>query len=51
MSYHMTIEGFTFWKGVRAGFQDAQLHLAFLPLVGHWFIERRDIRRDEVDED
>ena len=40
MSYHMTIEGLTFGKGVRAGFQDARFHLSFLPLVGHWFAER-----------
>lgn len=47
MSYHMTIEGLTFIKGVRAGFQDARLHLTFLPLVGHWFIERPDEREDD----
>ena len=42
MSYHMTIEGETFVQGVKSGFRDAKLHLAFLPVVGHWFSERKD---------
>ncbi len=49
MSHHMTIEGLSFGKGVSAGFQDARLHLAFLPLVGHWFAGRQSKRGDDDD--
>lgn len=49
MSHHMTIEGLSFGKGVRAGYQDARLHLAFLPLVGHWFIDNQSKREDDDD--
>jgi len=51
MSLHMTIEGKTFGRGVREGLQDARLHLAFLPLVGHWFIPDEDKRDFEKDDD
>jgi hypothetical protein len=48
MSYHMTIEGEPFGKSVKAGLLDARLHLAFLPLVGHWFMAKPD-KRDNDD--
>ena len=52
MSYHMTIEGKPFWEGAKAGLLDARLHLAFLPLVGHWFMvspDKQDQDDDTVD--
>lgn len=39
MSYYMTVEELSFGKGVKSGLKDAQLYLAFLPLIGHWFIK------------
>jgi hypothetical protein len=50
MSYHMTIEGKSFGCGVMEGFREARLHLAFLPLVGHWFMPDEDNRDFEKDE-
>ena len=45
MSYRMTIEGQKFACGVRAGLLDLRFHLAFLPLVGHWFAPRPEDER------
>jgi hypothetical protein len=47
MSHYMTLEGLTFRKGVRAGFQDARLYLSFVPLVGCWFDDNRDPHDDD----
>jgi len=47
MSSHMTFGGLRFAKGVEAGFQDARLHLAFLPIVGRWFMESSDEPEDD----
>jgi hypothetical protein len=47
MSHHMTIEGVSFKEGVKAGLHDAQLHLAFLPLVGRWFVDSREKPHDD----
>jgi hypothetical protein len=51
MSHHMTIEGKTFVRGVKDGLLDARLHLAFLPLVGDWFMPEEDKRNYDTDED
>ena len=52
MSHHMTIAGKTFRCGAREGLQDARLHLAFLALVGHWFVPEKDICKfEQNDED
>ena len=51
MSYHMTIEEKTFRCGVKGGLQDARLHLAFLPLVGHWFVPEKHLRDFDQDDD
>jgi hypothetical protein len=51
MSYHMTIEGKSFGRGIKEGLLDARLHLAFLPLVGHWFTPEEEKRNFQDDED
>ena len=51
MSYHMTIEQKPFARGVKEGLLDARLHLAFLPLVGQWFMPEEDKRNFEEDDD
>jgi hypothetical protein len=50
MSYHMTIEGKAFRRGVKEGLLDARLHLAFLPLIGHWFAAEEDKRNWQEDD-
>jgi len=49
ISYHTMIEGLPLQKGFDLGLQDARLHLAFLPWIGHWFILSPD--PEEKDED
>jgi hypothetical protein len=49
MSHHMTIHEMTFGRGVMEGFHDVRLHLTFLPLVGHLFVNQEDKRKSEQD--
>ena len=46
MAHHMTVEGQGFSNGVKSGFYDLRLHLAFLPLAGCWFTPKLGVGDD-----
>ena len=47
MSYYIAIEQDSIHSGVKSGLRDARLHLAFLPLIGRWFMRDKHNRDDD----
>ena len=47
VTHHFCIENRFFCDAIRNALWDARLRLAFLPCIGHWFVEKHE----EGDED